>query len=71
MFLSDPSPIIAAHSCLADLTDVTPAFEDANSKFLDVVSFANVDAEERVGRHFVRDFEAEAWSKFWSRYQST
>ena len=50
---------------------MTLALEDANSKFLDVVSFVNVDAEERVGRHFGRDFEAEAWSKFWSRYQST
>ena len=35
------------------------------------LSFANVDAEERVGRYFGRDSEAEAWSKFWSRYQST
>ena len=50
---------------------MTLALEDANSKFLEVVSFVNVDAEERVGRHFGRDFEAEAWSKFWSRYQST
>ena len=78
VFLSDPSPIIAmhwppslTHSWIADLTDVTLAFEDANSKSLDVVSFANVDAEERVGRYFGRDSEAEAWSKFWSRYQST
>ena len=78
VFLSDPNPIIAmhwppslTHSWIADLTDVTLAFEDANSKSLDVVSFANVDAEERVGRYFGRDSEAEAWSKFWSRYQST
>ena len=35
-------------SCLIDLTDVTLAFEDANSKFLDVVTVADVDAEERV-----------------------
>ena len=48
MSLSDPSPIIAAHSCLADLTDVTPAFEDANAKVLDVVSIADVDAEEGI-----------------------
>ena len=46
VFLSDPSPIIAmhwppslTHSWKADLTDVTLAFEDNNSKFLDVVSF--------------------------------
>ena len=35
-------------SCLVDLTDVTLAFEDANSKLLDVVSVAEVDAKERV-----------------------
>ena len=37
------------HCCLVDLTDVTLASEDANSKLLDVVSVADVDAEERVG----------------------
>ena len=31
-----------------DLTDVTLAFEDTNSKLLDVVIVADVDAEERV-----------------------
>ena len=35
-------------SCLVDLTDVTLAFEDANSKLLDFFSVADVDAEERV-----------------------
>ena len=30
------------------MTDVTLAFEDANSKLLYVVSVADVDAEERV-----------------------
>ena len=30
------------------MTDVTLAFEDANSKLLDVVSVAEVDAKERV-----------------------
>ena len=53
-------------SCFVDLTDValndvTLAYLDAKSKLLDVVSVANVDAEERVGRHFGRNFEAEAW----------
>ena len=33
---------------LSDLTDVTLAFEDANSKLLDVISVADVDAVERV-----------------------
>ena len=36
------------HSCLVNLIDVTLAFEDANSKLLDVVSVAEVDAKERV-----------------------
>ena len=70
MSLSDPSPIIAAHSCLADLTDVTPAFEDANSKLLHVVSFVDVDDEEHVDNSLVKalklrfggDFEPEVWS---------
>ena len=46
-------------SYLVDLTDVTLALEDANSKLLDVVSAADdVDTEERW-RQFGRDFEAE------------
>ena len=36
------------HDPLVDLTDVTLAFEDTNSKLLDVVIVADVDAEERV-----------------------
>ena len=35
-------------SCLIDLTDMTLAFEDTNSKLLDVVSVADVDAKECV-----------------------
>ena len=34
--------------CLVDLTDVTLAFEDANSKCLDVNSVADADAKECV-----------------------
>ena len=52
------------------------AFEAGNSKLLDVVSVADVDAEERVGVSLVmilvtilklkfgQDFEAEMWSRF-------
>ena len=48
------------------------AFEDDKSRFHDVVSIADVDAEERVdnslfGRDcdiFGQDFEAEIWSRF-------
>ena len=53
-FLSDPSPIIgnACHSltdsltdsCLVNLIDVTLACEDANSKLVEVVTVADVDA---------------------------
>ena len=56
-------------SCLEDLTDVTLAFEYANSKLLDVVSVADVDAMERdddslvniLKLRFGRDFEAGVW----------
>ena len=41
------------YSLLADLTDVTMAFEDAYSKLLDIVSVADVDAEERVDDHLL------------------
>ena len=59
LFLSDPSPIIgnACHSitnlltnsCLVNLIDVTLACEDANSKLVDVVIVAEVNAEDHVG----------------------
>ena len=63
-FLSNPSPIIVFHGhspliiilthlCFRDLTDVTLAFEDANSNFLDVVSVADLVAEESVGDSLV------------------
>ena len=42
------------HSCLADLADVTLAFEDAYSKLLDIVSIADVDAEEHVDDHLLK-----------------
>ena len=60
--------------CLVDLTDVTLAFDDADSKLLDVVNAADVDAKEcvdnslveilklRFGRHFLLCF----WSQYWS-----
>ena len=49
-------------------------FEDANSKLLDVVSIADIDAEGRVDNSLVKilklkkilgqDFEAYIWSRF-------
>ena len=63
MFLSDPSPIIgnACHSlthsltdcCLVNLIDVTLACEDANSKLVEVVTVADVDAKDHAGNSFL------------------
>ena len=44
-------------SCLVDLTDVTLAFKDANSKFFDGVTVAD---EEQFGK----DFDAEDCSRY-------
>jgi len=70
-----PNPIIGClplsltkslnNQCCLYLTDVPLAFEDANIKILDVVSVADIDAEERVEDSLVeilmlkfgRDFE--------------
>ena len=43
MFLSD-----LTNSCLVDLIDMTLACEDANSKLVEVVTVADVDAGKRV-----------------------
>ena len=55
-------PMSVTHSLtdsrLVDLTDVTLAFEDANSKCLDVVSVVVLML------NFGRNVEAEFWSKF-------
>ena len=58
--------------CLVDLTDVTLAFVDANSKLLDVASVADVDAEERVddslvvilNLNFADNVKADVWKVF-------
>ena len=41
---------------------MTLAFEDANSKFVEVVNVANVDAEKGVNDSLGADLEAEVWS---------
>ena len=43
------------------MTDVTLAFEDANSKLLDVVSVADVDAGERVDDSLVEILKLMFW----------
>ena len=69
-------PMSVTHSLtdsrLVDLTDVTLAFEDVNSKLIDVVSVADVDAEECFADRLVeilklwlgRYFEPEFWSQY-------
>ena len=42
------------HSCLVNLIDVTLAFEDANSKLVEVVTVADVDAEDHVGNSLLQ-----------------
>ena len=58
MFLSDQRLIIVypcpetdwlTHSCLVELTDVTLACEDANSKLVEVVIVADDDDKDRDG----------------------
>ena len=66
-FLSDPSPIIGyachslpnslTHSCLVKLIGVTLACEDANSKLVEVVTVADVDAENHVGNNLLQIWE--------------
>ena len=64
-FLSDSSPIIgyACHSplthsltdsCLVNLIDVTLACEDANSKMVEIVTVADVDAKKHVDNSLVQ-----------------
>ena len=51
---------------------MTLAFEDANSKLLDVVGIAEVDAEERVDNSLVKilklGFGRDFVPCFWSQY---
>ena len=43
---------------------MTLACEDANSKLVEVVTVADVDAEKRVDDILIRDLEADVWSRF-------
>ena len=56
-------------TCFEDFADVTPAYEDVNSKLLNVASVADVDAGDCVNDSLVEIFldfghhiEAEGWS---------
>ena len=66
LFLSDPEtdhwlPLSLNHSitlcCLVNLIDVTLACEDANSKLVEVVTVADVDAEDHVGNNMLQIWE--------------
>ena len=55
--------IIVCPSCrLVDLTDVTPAVEDANAKLVDIVVVADSSAEESVDDRLLT-----AWQQFNNR----
>ena len=43
--------------CLVNLIDVTLACEDANSKLVEVVTVAHVDAEDHVGNILLQIWE--------------
>ena len=42
------------NSCLVDLIDVTMACGYANSKLVEIVTFADVDDEDRVGNSLLQ-----------------
>ena len=44
-------------SCLVNLIDVTLACEDANLKLVEVVSVAEVDAEDHIGNSLLQIWE--------------
>ena len=66
------------NSCLVNLIDVTLACEDANSKLVEVVTVADVDADDNVGNSLLQFWEltfghkakllfrllAQGWSRF-------
>ena len=45
------------HSCLVNLIDVTLACGDANSKLVEVLTVAHVDAEDHVGNSLLQIWE--------------
>ena len=53
-FLATLVTNLLTNCCLVDLIDMTLACEDANSKLVDVVTFADVDAEDNVGNSLLQ-----------------
>ena len=54
MLVSNSLTDSLTNCCLVNLIDVTLAFEDANSKLVEVVNVANVDDEDRVGNSLLQ-----------------
>ena len=54
MLVTNWLPNWLPNSCLVNLIDVTLACEDANSKLVDVVTFADVDAEDNVANSLLQ-----------------
>ena len=50
-------------SCLVNLIDVTLACKNANSKLVEVVTVADVDAEDNVGNSLLQIWELTFGSK--------
>ena len=73
LFLLDPSPIMhwqclsltdsLTHCRLVNLIDMTLVCEDGNSKFVEVVTFVDVDAEDNVGNSLLQIWELTFGSK--------
>ena len=49
--------MLVTNCCLVNLIDVTLACEDANSKLVEAVSVADVDAEDNVGNSLLQIWE--------------
>ena len=54
MLVSDSLTHSLTDSCLASLIDVTLACEDANSKLVEVVTVADVDAEDHASNSLLQ-----------------
>ena len=52
-----PNPLILTGWPFANLTDVTLACEDTNSKLVDIVTVANVDDEDCIGNSLLQIWE--------------
>ena len=57
MLVSNSLTDSLTHCCLVNLIDVTLACEDANSKLVEVVTVADVDAEDHVGNSLLQIWE--------------